>query len=194
MYMFNLLFNFDKTDGLFSGDDDTVGTGIPGELRASKNWLERKPGGGAFDPEANVWEDLGEASALMLTSNPPPSEICIRVAPHHGGTIPSPDATLQLVVSFGRPVLFRQEQASPFVDGGNIVTTFAFGMNPASTLQRNTSRGWFFSLGEVVKRPGAGPGGNKRLVHRYQFSVGVIVTDGATVRHYGEDPEMDVGP
>jgi len=207
MYMFNLLFKFDPTqpDGLFSGDDTTAATGIPVELRKSKNWLERKPGGGApnlvADAEADVWENLGEASSLMLSSNPNPGEIGIRVAPHRGAPIPSPTATLLLVASFGKPVLFRQPQASPFANvvAGvqNVLTTFV-SRDPVTgapaALTRNTARGWAFSFGNIVKRPGLGPGVGGRLVDRYQFSVGVIVTDGATVLHYGEDPEMDVGP
>ena len=197
MYVYNLLFNFDKTDGLFSGDDDNTGTGIPAALRASKNWLERRPGGGPFDPEGDVWENLGEATTLMLSSTPDPGDICIRVAPDTRGAIPSAAATLQLAVSFGRPVLFSQKHASPFTHdgtpGGNVRTTFISVPEPPLMGKRNTSRGWFFNLGSIARRPDAGPGGNKRLVHRYEFSLGVIVTDGSTVRHYGEDQEIDVG-
>jgi hypothetical protein len=84
-------------------------------------------------------------------------------------------------------VPFLQPQASPFTHdgspGGNVITTFSFG-----PITRNTSEGWFFKFGRIARNSG-----NQRLTHRYQFSVGVIVTDGPKIRHYGEDPEMDVG-
>jgi hypothetical protein len=186
MYMFNALFKFDETGGLFSGDDPTPG--IPAVLRKSNNWLELQGNAGTPNfPEDAAWQDLGQATTLLLHSNPNPGDICIRIAPDHRGPIPSNAATLQLVAAFGRPSPFFQPQASPFTHNGtpagNILTTFVLGPAP-----RNTSEGWFLNLGRIVRRPG-----HPALSHRYQFSLGVIVTDGAAVRHYGEDPEMDVG-
>jgi hypothetical protein len=43
-------------------------------------------------------------------------------------------------------------------------------------------------LGPIAVRP---IGQNQ--THRYEFSVGVVVTMGGVKRHFGEDPEMDVG-
>lgn len=152
------------------------------------------------DPEDGLWEDMGEASTLLLHSVPPPDEILIRVAPDKRGTLPNAAATVQFVASFGRPAPFLQPQASPFTDDGKdtgaILTTFVEGpvtRNFLSSADLNT--GWFFRLGHVVKRP---KGNFKaRLSHRYQFSVGIIVTNVVagvtTIRHFGEDPDMDVG-
>lgn len=186
MFTYNVLFKFDNNDGLFSGDDPTLG--VPPELRASKNWLEI-PGDlpNSFDPEVANWTDLGEANTLMLNTSQNPGDICIRIAPDRRGPVPSTTATLQLVVSFGRPSKFLQPQASPFTHNGNpngnILTTFPFG-----PITRNTSRGWFFTFGKIAKTPG-----KPKQIHRYEFSIGIIVIDGGTVRHYGEDPEIDIG-
>lgn len=199
MYMYNVLFNFDLRTGLFSGDDNTAG-GAPAVLRKSHNWLERRPGPPMVDPEDGSWDDLGEASTLLLHSVPPPDEILIRVAPDKRGLLPNAAATVQFVASFGRPAPFQQPQASPFTDdgtaGGAVLTTFVWGPVPRNTPSAaDLNTGWVFTLGEVAKRP-AGPF-RARLSHRYQFSVGIIVTNVvggvATVRHYGEDPDMDVG-
>jgi len=201
MFALNLLFDLSKRDGLFSGDCTTGGTGIPAELRKSLNWLKWKgppppdppdmpnpPGTSPpFDPEAsNSWKDLRQAGALLLSKNKQPGWICIRAMPDPRGPAPAAGATLQLVVSFGRPARFYQPQASPFThdgqESGNIITTFVKG--PA---QMNTSRGWWFPLGQI-----AIPQTEEHLAHRYEFSVGLIVKSGAQEFHYGEDPEMDI--
>ena len=189
MYMYNLLFNFDNTDGLFDRIPDTTNPALQ-DLKSSNVWLEAT---GLTTTLANaetptLWTDLGTGSTLYLPSNPNPGDLGIRIAPDLlSASPPSPAATLLVVVSFGRPDPSPQPQASPFTHNGNIggrvLTTFVL---PAAT--KNTTRGWYLKFGRIAKRPG-----HPKLAHRYQFSVGVILTDGTTVRHYGEDPEMDVG-
>jgi hypothetical protein len=193
MYTLNLVFDLRRNDGLFGGDDPTPGS--PLALRKSLNWLELNgnptvdptlPPPNKFDPETASWTDLGQAATLLLPGNPDPGWICLRAVHDQRGPAPAAGDTLQLVVSFGRPARFRQPQASPFThDGsptGRIVTTFAFGPQG-----KNTSRGWFFPLGQIAKRPG-----HPKLSHRYEFSVGLIVTWGGQKFYYGEDPEMDI--
>ena len=194
MYLLNMVFKIksNKPDGQFSGDDDTTGSGIPKPLRTSLNWLELDPSQDEnapdFDPETARWKDLGQAGALYLPSEPDPGSICIRLMQHQGE--PVTITKIQMAVSFGRPVRAHQDQASPFThDGtsnGRVVTTFI----PNLMLRRNTtSRGWFYKLGKIAIRPT-----HQKLIHRYEFSVGLIVTiEGGDKYYFGEDPEMDVG-
>ena len=196
MYALNMVFKISekKPDGQFSGDDDTPNSGIPEPLRASRNWLEldqdppqdeNAPG---FDPESARWNNLGEAATLYLPKEPDPGWICIRVMQHQGQ--PVTVTNIQMAVSFGRPVRAHQNQASPFThDGtatGRVVTTFI----PDLTLRDHpTTRGWFYKLGKIAIRPK-----HQKLIHRYEFSVGLIVTVAGGEKYYfGEDPEMDVG-
>src|SRR5689334_12763427 len=165
MYTLNFLFNFNDTDGRFTGDRGA-------SLRKSRNWLSYdlaepvNPNPPAFDPEVPAnWTDLGEADTLLLPSVPDPGNICIRIAVDptaapFPGFDPS-TATLQLVVAFGTPARARQVFASPFTtDGltaGPTLSTFVFG-----NVTRNTSVGWFFSMGKIVKRPT-----KPNFTHRY---------------------------
>jgi hypothetical protein len=191
--MLNLVFNLSKTDGLFSGDDPTPG-GNP-DLRKSMNWLELNgkpttdptlPPAGTFDPETANWNDLGQAGTLLVGGTPDPGWICIRAVHDRRGPAPAPADTAQLVISFGRPARFFQPQASPFThDGtgsGRVVTTFVSGPDPM-----NTSAAWFYHLGRIARRPA-----NPKHSHRYEFSIGLIVTHGGQKLWYGEDPEMDI--
>ncbi len=188
MFTLNLLFNLNDTNGRVTGDRG----GVP--LRKSMNWLKLRdpepanPNPPAFDPETANWTDLGQASTILLPFSANPGNICVRIAPDPVGPPPpiplDPRATLQLVVSFGAPARARQKQASPFqTPDGSIMTTFAFGPSP-----RNTSAGWFFPLGSIALAPA-----HVNLTDRYEFTVGFIVNSGGLVRHYGEDPDMDVG-
>lgn len=186
MYTLNALFDLSKKDGRLSGDRPG------GILNKSLNWLRltdpepADPNPPAFDPEGASWSDLGEAGTLLLPGTPDPGRICIRVVPDPNGPPVPAGATLQLVVCFGRPTRAHQPQASPFTDGTgapSVLTTFVFG-----PVTRNTSAGWFFPLGKIATKPG-----NPNLTHRYEFSIGIVVTSGGVTRHYGEDPEMDVG-
>jgi hypothetical protein len=102
------------------------------------------------------------------------------------------DATLQLAVTFGRPVRANQAQASPFKVGGAVRTTFVFGpiTRNSSTAGGAVPVAWFFPLGDLAAATGTP---DDDLTDRYEFSLGIIVNSGGVIRHYGEDPEMDVG-
>lgn len=190
MYMLNLVFDLRRSDGLFGGDDPTSGS--PGVLRKSMNWLElngnpsTNPTAG-FDPETASWNDLGQAGALLLSSNPPPGWICVRAVPDQRGPAPAATDTVELVLAFGRPIRFHQPHASPFThDGrpnGRIVTSFV-----SRPITANTTRGWFFPIGEIARWSN-----HPNLTHRYEFCLGLIVNYGGQEYHYGEDPEMDIG-
>jgi hypothetical protein len=121
--------------------------------------------------------------------------------------------TLRLVASFGRPIIAaRTPRASPFSDGAalpQIFTTFIApdftviatgggltGTPPVPNPAPNTTAGWFFSLGKINARsPVPTPASAAPfLTDRYEFSVGAIaIVPGTGTRHYGDDPEMDVG-
>lgn len=179
-----------------------------------------------FDPEnPAIWDDLGAVGTLLLpvpsATIPDPGNICIRVAPvtcnSAAGTINTANPggmTLQLVASFGRPVVAaRTPTSSPFSDPatGGIKTTFIAPnftqvlvggvLGPAAGSGPNTSAGWFFALGNITVRnspvPPTPPSAHFFLTDRYEFSVGAIAgitTLGVVLtRRYGDDPEMDVG-
>ena len=196
MYTLNLVFDFNDTDGRFTGDRGA------NPLLKSRNWLllniaePANPNPPAFNPEVPAnWTDLGEADTLLLTSAPDPGNICIRVLadPTAAGPFDPSTATLQLIVGFGAPAGARQRFASPFTTDGTAAgpTRSAFAFAP---IRRNSGPvgaevAWFFPLGKIQKRPV-----NPRLIHRYEFALGVIVTTPAVeIRNFGDDPEMDVG-
>jgi hypothetical protein len=186
MYTLNFLVNFDVVNGRFSGDATT-----PGALNTSMNWLKlaaepADPNPPAFNPETADWVDIGQAGTLFIPKRPAPApedNICIRVAPDPDGAVLTAAAQVQIVASFGRSVRARQERSTPFTESGSAKTVFVF---PSQI--RNTSASWFMVLGPIAVRP---IGQNQ--THRYEFSVGVVVTMGGVKRHFGEDPEMDVG-
>ena len=122
----------------------------------------------------------------MVPSAPDSGNICVYVAPDQDATAPPAGIKVQLVVVFGRPVRANQPQASPFTKAGiGVITNFVKG-----PITKNTTNGWFFVLDKIATKPT-----NDNLAHRYEFAVGVIVTDSANnvLRHFGEDPEMDIG-
>lgn len=203
MYILNILFRFSEKTGLFSGDDATAPPGADSSLRRSNEWLELKgaepldPNPPSFNPDVRNWERLGQAEALVLPTiagSPDPANIGIRIAPHQGGGSLS-NPTLQLAVTFGRPPRLHQPQASPFKDAaGCVIPTFISPPIPRNTfLPDGSPFGWFVHLGTVKIRPGSGTGFSKKKTHRYEFAIGVIVSDNGQMRYYGEDPEMDIG-
>ncbi len=198
MYTLNLLFDFNDTEGRFSGDRGN------NPLLKSRNWLQlnvaepANPNPPAFNPEVPAnWTNLGEADTLLLNSAPDPGNICVRVvddptANPVAGFDPS-TATLQLIVAFGVPARARQNFASPFTTdgttGGPTKSTFVFGPITRNSGPAGSPVAWFFPLAKIVKRPA-----NPNLTHRYEFALGVVVTTpGGITRTFGDDPEMDVG-
>jgi hypothetical protein len=201
MYILNVGFKFDDTDGLFAGDDPNP-NGLDPDLRRSMDWLELvgaeppNPNPPAFNPDTRNWTRLGSTVSLLIPSFlgavPDPANIGIRIVPDSRGPTPSAAAVLTLAVTFGRPARRHQPQSSPFTHngqppllGGRVIPTFVRG-----PVARNAGLGWFFHLGTVAIRPGAG---GPKKTHRYEFAIGVNITDGPTERSYGEDPEMDIG-
>jgi hypothetical protein len=190
VYTLNLLFNLNNANGRFSGDRRG------GVLSKSNNWLLLKPAEpdnpdpSVFNPEdPAIWTDQGEAGTLLIQNDQNPNQhICVRIAPDPSGlAVDLTNTKVSLVVAFGASLPSAQAHSSPFTtddtEGGPVVTTFRFSSNA------NTSAGWFFPLGRIRRVPHS-----QNVTHRYQFAVGAIVeVRGGITRHYGEDPEMDVG-
>ena len=207
MYMLNFLFDFNQDRGHFSGDRN-VATGQ--ELLLSKNWLKlsgaEPPNPVNFNPDVRGWTDLGdvETQALLVPFNDPQgvddSNISVRIAPDPTSTfnlVLGPNgAELTLVVCFGRPTMARHPLASPFLVNGQVETTFVFADRKTNTTTAaGQPAGWYFHLG-IIER--SGRPNNPHRAFPYQFSVGIKVRDvgGAgpvVTRHYGQDPEMDIG-
>jgi hypothetical protein len=184
MFMFNLLFDFTNPNGLFSDRTD------PNPLLNSKHWLllpAAVPNPG-FDPEDPAsWpaqNRLGKAGPLHIPGGPNHA-IALRIAPDPSSVI-DPGATGVLVVSFGRPVSALHPFASPFVVAGQTMTTYQVPLQARAA----GVAGWFVQLPDRVNRR---PLPHQNLGHRYVFSVGLTITSAGTLRHYGEDPEFDVG-
>lgn len=185
--MLNLLFDFNHDGGLFT---DRTTPGVP--LLNSKHWLRfptPNPAAAAFDPEnpgGPGWEDLGPAGTLLIRSAAQKHLIAIRVAPDPLTAI-NANATGQIIVAFGRPVVAQQEFASPFIVGTQTIPSFS-GALPVRTGGGIT--GWTFRLDAIARVPGPGL---DHVTHRYEFAVGLNVTSGGVTKSYGEDPEFDVG-
>lgn len=208
MYTLNLLFDFDENNGRFSGDSTTA----PGALNTSMNWLRLKksekeppdPNPPAFNPERNaIWDNLKEANATLLVSHKAQRRtLCFRAAPDPDKPSPPSDLKLQLVVCFGRPTKARQPQASPFTQAqdGSVLTTFVTDPMPMNSPKGLNADGtakpgnvaWFLPLGTM--EPKLLPQ-DENKTHRYEFAVGFLASSVSAkkTRHYGEDPEIDIG-
>jgi hypothetical protein len=214
MFMLNMLFNLKSQGaadprGRFGGPQGRL------PLNQSVNWLSLKSTiaepdpSQAFDPEHNnLWDDLGPHGTLVIPNfGAAPgfdrANVAFRVAADPTGPGFPGTTQLQLIVSFGRPLLSaRTTQASPFTDdstpNGVVKTAAVFGFTGP-----NTTAGWFFRMGKIALRPPMNlPNGTVIpagiLNDRYEFSVGVIIspsgnTVGGPFEYFGEDPEMDVG-
>jgi hypothetical protein len=166
-YTYNALFDFDKKTGLFE-DPPTPLPANP--LEASKCWLEDKgPGPTIVGPTKVKIKNKGH-------------DVKIRVASKN---VP-PAAQVQIVACFGRPVNApQQERASPFdlnSKTDHVETTFFLPLSPITA-----GGDWILSLGAIDKAPG-----DPKETHHYEFALGVIVEAKGEVRHYGEDPGMDI--
>ena len=222
MFLMNFLFDFDDLNGTFCGDRDIVGPGIPkrSELYTSKNWLKLIPNAAVgeppanfpprFDPDQADWDDqldMDSGTHFM------PSTPALRMDEGHIGirlgldpktpislpVLKANPPTIQLSVCFGRPFATRQVRASPFYAPSDeldpklqvVQTTFIQTFAVPTGRDNLSHPTWFRHLGLVQYRPMP----NENRNHRYQFSVGIIVTsaDGTKVHHYSHDPEMDIG-
>jgi hypothetical protein len=194
VYMLNMLFDFRKTDGLFSNFLDPTNPSDP--LKNSRRWLKGGPfvnPPNGFNPEqqgAGFWKDL-ERWTLHIPKNNPGHTIAIRIAPEPNTPL-DPSATLDFVAAFGRPLIAeRQQFASPFENtAGNVLTTFIRNL-PSRAAGAN---GWYIELGNIAAAKHAP---NSDVTNRFEFALGIIVKQtvaGVTSeRHFGEDPEEDVG-
>src|SRR5260370_21042919 len=105
MFTLNLLFDFSRLNGRFSGDR----TGTPSSLFKSNNWLqlqEQEPTDQnfpQFDPERDVWDNLGEATAPVLVQDHlnPNQNISVRVAPDPNTPVDA-STKVRLLIAFGR--------------------------------------------------------------------------------------------
>jgi hypothetical protein len=212
MYLMNFLFDMSNVKGVFSGDRLAEAPPPPPDkksLYTSPNWLELigpKPPSyatGEFDPDTREWTDLGEmdTATLLISQAAVFHDLGIRIAGDPTGLAfdKNKPAALKLSVCFGRPSHTRQNVASPLKDaaGGVLTTIVEVAKPPTGWLPRKATPSisdpyWYFHLGEVKLFPQ-----NPRRSHRYQYSVGIIVsgtdtTGAAHEHHYSHDPEMDV--
>ena len=219
MFLMNFLFDFDDLNGTFSGDRRIIGPGIPprSELYTSKNWLKLIPKAAVgeppasfprgFDPDNEDWVDQldMDSGTHFMPSTPAPLDeghIGIRLGldPNTKFSLPSlttTPPTIQISVCFGRPFATRQTRASPFYAPKNetdpklqvVQTTFIHTFAAHTGKDDSSHPTWFRHLGLIQYRPRP----NEPRNHRYQFSVGIVVTSGTIVHHYSHDPDMDVG-
>ena len=189
MFVLNLLFNFNDDTGLFM--DFEGGT----NLLKSEHWLKLRPPGlpdppPGFNPEIDAqWEDLGPSGTLHIPHGgaaPNRHSIAFRIAPAPAFPIAA-NATLDIAVAFGRPIIAQQPSASPFLDAANAAITF---FQQTGLVRPAGVPAWFFRLPRIDRAP-VPPHPN--LTNRYEFALGVNVGSGGVHRTYGEDPEFDVG-
>ncbi len=181
MYMLNLKFDANRTDGIF--EDDVQGAA---PLATSKEWLsaaDPNPWPSVFNPSNYTWTDDGPDNSLTLSSRQNPGQILIRV---YGVNLPAGNTTIRLSVVFGR-LRRNSSVASPFTlsqtPGGAACTVFDSNFDGPSP-----DGSWCWKLGPVVNFPTTPNGANK-----YEFVVGITVVLGnGQWRTFGHDPEMDV--
>ena len=194
MYMFNLLFNPTRDDGLFEDPPTIPNTGLNAGLLNSKHWLRINgpgfhdaPGGFNFESPATGWEDLDQAKTLLIRPAPQHA-MFMRIAP----TVQTfdPNATLEFVAAFGRPVFQKQGFASPFAETRPGLAARAITFFHENVPRRPPGGGWVVRL-SLMNRPGP-PADH---TNRYGFAVGVTIKDvaGQPLLSFGEDPEFDVG-
>jgi hypothetical protein len=199
MYLLNLLFDLRNDNGLFSDSlPPPPPPALPNPLDQSRSWLVLLNAAGIPVPElpagtdpANLpaglnWQIIGEVP--LYIPNPVNQAIGVRIAPTPASLPPlSVGSNLTFVAAFGAAIPKASRRASPFRlnTPNDVTTTIPRQGAPTGAVPNN---GWFFRLHEVNK-----PSGNQFTVDRYEFAVGAIITEGATTRHFGMDPEMDVG-
>jgi hypothetical protein len=195
MYCLNLLFDNTNQNGLFV---ESPNPAVLNPLQNSKHWLKiptaQPPAG--FNPHAQAnWTRVGRAGTLSIPHIPPAPPgggehfVGVRIAPDLNiGDVPN-DATAELLVAFGRPVIANQDFASPFKDAnGQTLTAFYF-----PPVARNGAAGWFFQLAQIDISRRPAPGSD--LSSRFEFAIGLNIRWGGTndiKRSYGEDPEFDI--
>jgi hypothetical protein len=209
--MLNMLFDFGNTNGRFV--DYPTPPNLPNNnpLLNSKTWLRisanNNPptplGGypGTFDPHnQGNWVNLGRFNVHIPKSAGNGHQILIRIAP---APVPAQNTNwlIDYAVAFGRPSVGGGQNASPFeTNTGDVKTTY-IEKNVVPTSPGGIIVGWIINLGQIANSgspTGVPPGGaafGGDLTNRYEFALGIVVKDNAsnTERHFGEDPEEDVG-
>jgi hypothetical protein len=185
MFMLNMLFDFNNNIGAFS---DLETPGVP--LLSSKHWLRiAQPDPNNFDPEAAAWQDLGRVGTLFILHGGAPANrhaVAVRIAPVPGGPAIVANASLDFAAAFGRPVIARQDFASPFVNGAGAAVTL---IQQVGVVRPAGVPAWFFRFGRIDRQPN-----DPNLTHRYEFALGIKVDNqGGVIHSYGEDPEFDIG-
>jgi len=181
MYMLNLKFDANRTDGIF--EDNAQGSA---PLATSKEWLnaaDPNPWPAVFNPSSYTWSDSGPDNSLTLNSRQNPGQILVRI---YGVNLPAGATTMRLSVVFGR-LRRNSTVASPFTlnqtAGGAVCTVFDSNFDAASP-----DGSWCWKLGPVVNFPAV-----QNAARKYEFVVGAtVVLANGTWLTFGHDPEMDV--
>ncbi len=217
MFLMNYLFNFSEDKAIFAGD----GTGVLNQSKnwLKLDPLHNLPALpavaepttmaalSAINPELAVWIDQGDmdSGSILIPSTPArtsevPTDleggIGIRIAPHPDGTpvlLGVGGAKLTVTVCFGKAQPARQPRASPLeISAGVAKSTFTFFNSESNRVDASgVPTSWYFPLDFIKHRPRFNEG--KHRIHRYEFSVGIVVVSGGVERHYSHDPDMDIG-
>lgn len=215
MYLMNFLFDFNNANGLF---ENSASLAAGDELQLSSQWLKRRnnnpphsaPWPTPYDPDADPadWEGVGDMEkSPLIVPVAPVSEagITLRIAHHPNKIFAFNDPEIQVAVCFGRPLPTTPLRASPFQRGSEkthdleIDTTFIKTGKPTRRNAYWVPAGtaamkcpvWSYHIG-LVHDDSKVKNGSKHEANRFQFSVGVVITDQNITRHYSQDPEMDV--
>lgn len=189
MYLLNMLFDLAKPDGLFS---DSVSAA---PLDQSRSWLVLVDAAGNPVPDlatndptnlpaGQSWQIVGELPVYI--PNAVGQVVGVRIAPISTSNPPlSAASQIVFVAAFGAPIPKATKRASPFKfnSATDVATTFVGQGVPAGPPQN----GWYFKLHRIDHSS------LPYVVDRYEFSVGAVISESGTTRHFGMDPEMDVG-
>jgi hypothetical protein len=198
MYLLNLMFDPDQTDGRFAPDVTTAPA-----LQRSKVWLELQGGAdpsgvssATFNPETLPsglsWAVVDPDGSLLTSKSDPPFSgatvppfLAVRIAPVPTTTIPA-DTTFTITVIFGREPRAQQPYASPFTLDNTTTGANCAVFNLGGLTIPSGQSGVYFPLRPIANAPAS-----QSISHHYEFEIGLIVDDG--VYTFGHDPELDVG-
>jgi hypothetical protein len=178
MYMLNLQFDPNRTDGLF--EDNNNGGNVPA-LQTSKSWLtapDPSTWPSSFNPANYTWTVAGPDNSILMRRSSNPGMILVRFwAP----SAPS-NLTIRLSVVFGRKNR-GSRVSSPFLIGSNACCLFDSNFDSPAA-----DGSYCWTLGYIQTGPNNPNGSDK-----YEFLVGASLRFGAVVTStFGHDPEMDV--
>jgi hypothetical protein len=198
VYMLNLMFDPNQTDGRFAAD---VKNALP--LQRSKVWLELLGGADptniastTFNPEQLAsglsWSPVDPDGSLLTSKNVAPFTgatvppfLAVRIAPVAGAALPA-NTTFTITVIFGREPRALQPYASPFTLTNTTSGSNCAVFNLGNLTIPSGQSGVYFPLRPITNSPAG-----KSIAHHYDFQIGLIVNNG--VYTFGHDPELDVG-